>query len=154
MSPRSVHRAAAAGAAAAGLLVALGAALPWITLYGGLHPLRGIVGPYGQALFAAGIGSALGAALLMLRSPRAAGRLLLALAGVILAFASWLGFSRLPATVAALQENPLLVAGTGPGIYLVIAGAGAMLAAAAVAARTVPAPISASNAMSPARIRS
>ena len=154
MSSTALHRAAAVGVAAAGLVIALGSALPWLTLYGGLHPLRGTMGPYGRALFATGISVALAVAV-VLRRPREGGRLLMPVAMAILAFAAWLAFSRLPTTLAALRDNPLLVAGEGPGIYLVMTGATAMLVAAAIGARlpTAPAPMSASNPASSARMR-
>jgi len=152
--PDLVRRAAAGGAAAAGVLVAVGAASPWLTLYGGLHPLRGTMGLWGQALFTAGIVSAGGAWMLM-RAPRRGGQVLAAAGLVMLAFACWLAFSRIPVTLAELRENPLLVAGAGSGIYLVIAGCIALTVSAGLGA-LAPADGGRNpsmNALSSARIR-
>lgn len=125
---------AALAAATGGLLVALGAALPWVTLYGGLHPLRGIIGPYGQSLLAGGIACAV-AALALPRYPRIAGRILLVVAVVFLGAGSWLAVVMLPGMLAALRENPFLIAAAGPGPWFVIAGATVLGLASAAAMR-------------------
>lgn len=125
-------RTAAFGAAVGGLLIAAGAVLPWITLYGGLHPLRGILGLYGQLLFAVGIGCAT-AALFLARSPRRLGSLLLSAAGGVFAFASWLAFGRIPGTLERMQENPFLIAGQGNGPHVALLGALLVLAAGIIA---------------------
>ncbi|HEU4828564.1 MAG TPA: hypothetical protein VFT04_05165 [Gemmatimonadales bacterium] len=127
-----VSRAAAVGAAAGGLLIATGAVLPWMTLYGGLHPLRGILGPYGQLLFAAGIGCATGA-LFLARFPRRLGSMLLGAAAGVFAFASWLAFGSIPGTLERMQENPFLVASQGNGPHVALVGALMVLCAGAIA---------------------
>lgn len=127
-----VSRAAAGGAAAGGLLIAAGAVLPWMTLYGGLHPLRGILGPYGQVLFAAGIGCVAGAFFLA-RFPRRLGSVLLGAAAGVFAFASWLAYGRIPGAIERMQENPFLVAGQGNGPHVALAGALMVLCAGVIA---------------------
>src|SRR5207244_10958570 len=44
----------ALAAVAGGGLMAIGAFLPWLTLYAGLHPLRGVIGLNGRFLAAGG----------------------------------------------------------------------------------------------------
>ena len=134
--PAGTPLAAAVGAAAGGALLALGAWLPWLTLYGGLHPLRGTMGAYGQAMFALGIGAVAGAVLL-LRRPRRGGLLLLFAATGAAAFLGWLLERGLPAQLALMRENPFLVAGAGPGPRVALAGA-LLLMAAGWAARSHP----------------
>lgn len=129
-----VSRAAALGAAAGGLLIAAGAVLPWITLYGGLHPLRGILGLYGQLLFAAGLGCAIGA-LFLGRSPRRLGSIVLGLAAGVFAFAAWLAFARIPVMLEGMRENPFLVAGQGRGPHVALLGALLVLVAGSLALR-------------------
>src|SRR3989442_10779266 len=48
------ERYVASAAVAGGALVAIGAFLPWLTLYAGLHPLRGVIGLNGRVLAAGG----------------------------------------------------------------------------------------------------
>lgn len=127
-------RAAALGAAAGGILIAMGAVLPWITLYGGLHPLRGILGIYGQVLFAGGLGCMVGA-LFLARSPRRGGPIVLAVAAAMLAFAAWLAFNRIPGTLAQIRENPFLVAAQGTGPYVAMLGTLLALVAGTLAVR-------------------
>jgi hypothetical protein len=124
------------GAATGGALLALGAWLPWLTLYGGLHPLRGTMGAYGQVMFAGGVAAAAGAALVFRRPHQGGIPLLLGAAGAV-AFLGWLLVSGLPAQLEVLRENPFLVAATGPGPRVALAGA-LLLMAAGWAARSHP----------------
>src|SRR3989442_14869602 len=50
------ERYVASAAVAGGALLAIGAFLPWLTLYAGLHPLRGVIGLNGRVLAAGGAG--------------------------------------------------------------------------------------------------
>src|SRR5881628_528032 len=50
----SEERRFALAAVAGGGLMAIGAFLPWLTLYAGLHPLRGVIGLNGRVLAAGG----------------------------------------------------------------------------------------------------
>lgn len=114
-------RAAACLAAAGGILVAAGAAMPWVTLYGGLHPLRGTIGPHGKVLLAVGVLAVAHAAFIH-RRPGSAERLLLPIALVVITFASWLAFARLPSMMSSLRENPFIVAQPGQGPVVILVG--------------------------------
>src|SRR5919198_5708132 len=48
------ERFVASGAVASGVLIAIGAFLPWLSLFAGLHPLRGVIGLNGRVLAAGG----------------------------------------------------------------------------------------------------
>src|SRR5436309_15865396 len=50
----SEERRFALAAVVGGVLMAIGAFLPWLTLYAGLHPLRGVIGLNGRILVAGG----------------------------------------------------------------------------------------------------
>src|SRR5690349_7783933 len=50
----SEERRFALAAVAGGALMTIGAFLPWLTLYAGLHPLRGVMGWNGRVLAAGG----------------------------------------------------------------------------------------------------
>src|SRR5881392_1398495 len=50
----SEERRFALAAVAGGALLAIGAFLPWLTLYAGLHPQRGVIGLNGRVLAAGG----------------------------------------------------------------------------------------------------
>jgi len=52
--PTAQERRVASAAVAGGVLMAIGAFLPWLTLYAGLHPLRGVIGLNGRVLAAGG----------------------------------------------------------------------------------------------------
>ena len=118
-------------ALAGGIAVAVGALLPWLTLYGGLHPMRGIIGLYGWLLLSAGVVSVLLVSAAW-RRRRIASRLLLLLAFATLGFSSWIAFAEIPATLVAISNNPFLVAGRGPGPYVIVAGSLLLVLAAAV----------------------
>lgn len=131
----NIPRAAALAAAAGGILMALGAAMPWISMLGGLHPLRGIIGPYGKVLLVCGIACAAGA-ILLARYPRPAARLMLPAATAICAFAGWIAFVQVPGAIAAMREHPFLIPAAGPGPFVVLAGAMIVLGGASVSFRT------------------
>jgi hypothetical protein len=106
-----------------------GATLPWLTLYAGLHPLRGTTGLYGWIAFGAGaLACAAGVAASRsharwLGAWLRRGRLLLG--GGVLAFAVWLVFG-----LVAILHRPaaaMLAPRPGPGLFLVLAGAALIL---------------------------
>lgn len=106
---------------AGGTLVVVGSWLPWFTLYAGLHPLRGITGLNGKLLAASGLLAAF-VGLLLLMKPRRALHWLLGSLGLCLTlFTAWI-LAGVPATYRAMQENPLLVAQLGPGLWVVLGG--------------------------------
>ncbi len=113
----------AAGLAGAigGTLIIVGTVLPWFSLYAGLHPLRGIMGLNGRLLLAGGAVAAIIGTVLLFRDLRPL-RLLLGGLGIGLAlFAGWILLG-VPATYRTLQENPMLVAQIGPGLFVALLG--------------------------------
>lgn len=119
---------------AGGTLVVVGSWLPWFTLYAGLHPLRGITGLNGQLLAAGGLLAAV-VSVMLLTKPRRTLHWLLGGLGLCLAlFTAWI-LAGVPATYRAMQENPLLVAQTGPGLWVVLGGALLVVTSAVISAR-------------------
>lgn len=116
---------------AGGTLVIVGSWLPWFTLYAGLHPLRGITGLNGQLLAAGGLLAAV-ASVMLLTKPRRSLHWLLGSLGLCLTlFTAWI-LAGVPATYRAMQENPLLVAQLGPGLWVVLGGTLLIAAGASV----------------------
>ena len=123
----------ALAAVAGGGLMAIGAFLPWLTLYAGLHPLRGVIGLNGRFL-AAGGAVCLVAGVRGWVRPAPVVRWVVALVGGALAgFGVWL-IVQLLITYHHLRANPMLVPRLGPGLFIAVAGA---LVAGATAARTL-----------------
>jgi hypothetical protein len=122
-----------------GLLVA-GAFLPWLSLYAGLHPLRGVIGLNGRLIAAGGV-VCLGSGAVEWRHPTIAGRRIsLALGVALTAFAGWLLMQQ---AVVYRELSPMLVPRHGIGLFVALAGS--LLAAMsglvpAVTARRVSAP--------------
>jgi hypothetical protein len=110
-----------AGLAIGGALAMIGASLPWLTLYAGLHSYPGIIGVYGWLIF--GIGAvALICGLLAIRSkPRWLGRSSAILGIALLAFTAWL-FQGLMQIVHR-PEAVMLVPRPGPGLFVAASGA-------------------------------
>lgn len=104
------------------LMVLVGVALPWLTLFAGLKAYTGFAGRHGQLVLAGGIAAAL-CALVTLARPIPALRLPNAVLGASLAgFSAWLlvGVVSLANREAS---NPMLLAHVGPGLFVVAAGA-------------------------------
>jgi hypothetical protein len=105
---------------AGGVLLMSGAALPWLTLFAGLHQYGGTIGVYGQAVFAAGaVAMVCGIIAVRVRPPW----LPFASASfgvVVFAFAVWLfiGLEQIVHRPDAIMFVPR----TGPGLFVVIAG--------------------------------
>jgi hypothetical protein len=106
---------------AGGTLVIVGSWLPWFTLYAGLHPLRGITGLNGQLLAAGGLLAAVVSVMLLTKPRRSLHWLLGSLSLCLTLFTAWI-LAGVPATYRAMQENPLLVAQLGPGLWVVLGG--------------------------------
>ena len=116
-----------------GLIVVIGTLLPWMTLLGGLHTYRGIIGLYGR-LIALGGGAAVALGLrLALRDDRllrwAAG----VLGGALFLFSAGL-LRNLVATVSDLRGNPMMLAAPGWGLYVCIGGAALVCASLVISA--------------------
>ena len=101
--------------------MAIGAFLPWLTLYAGLHPLRGVIGLNGR-VFAAGGAVCLVAGVRGWSRPAPGVRWVVSLFGGALAvFGIWL-IVQLLITYRHLRANPMLVPRLGPGLFLVLVG--------------------------------
>lgn len=105
-----------------GVLLAVGAALPWLSLFAGLRPYSGLAGLYGRLVFGGGALAVAGGAAMCVRGEpwlrTAVGTL-----GVLLAvFIGWL-LVGLRATSHALAGQPMLIARPGPGLFVALAGA-------------------------------
>jgi hypothetical protein len=111
----------ALGLIVGGPLLMAGAALPWLTLFAGLHPYGGLIGPYGWGIFAAGaVALASGFAILRARPPWA-GWASAIMGCAVLVFAVWLlaGLEQIIHRPSAM----MLVPRAGPGLFVVLSGA-------------------------------
>jgi ABC-type Fe3+-siderophore transport system permease subunit len=125
-APSTGDRRAAVGLVVGGGLVVAGALLPWLTLFAGLQHYPGTTGLYGWVVLAGG-GAAVLSGLWGLRSspawlPWAGASLGLAL----FLFAVWL-IAGLHQTMSQ-PAGPMLVPRAGPGLFVVLAGAGLLAA--------------------------
>ena len=118
-----------AGLIAGGMLVMIGAVLPWLTLYAGLQQYSGLIGLYGRTAFALGILACIAGAFapakwrpLLLPASAAAGIALLAL-GV------WLYEGVLQ--IVQRPDSAMVVPQSGSGLFVMMAG-GALLVAAPI----------------------
>jgi len=105
-----------------GVIVAVGAVLPWMSLFAGLHTYPGIAGLYGRLAFAGGALSAVGGVVIL---PRPDPRLRLAIGtlGVALTlFSAWVLLG-LRATTRHLDQHPFLLPRPEPGLFVVLVGA-------------------------------
>jgi hypothetical protein len=116
-----------------GALIAVGAWLPWLTMFAGLQTYRGIIGLNGRVLLAGGIIVALGGIAGM--AGRATTRLsrAVSLAAAVLGGGAVAMLVRLITTWRGLAAtDAMMVARPGPGLFVAILGAvlatGALLA--------------------------
>jgi hypothetical protein len=131
------ERFVASGAVASGVLIAIGAFLPWLSLFAGLHPLRGVIGLNGRLLAAGGV-VGLVAGVCYWRRPVPRLRQAVAVLGWVLAgFSIWLT-AQLLLTYRDLRANPMLVPQLGPGLFLALAGGLVSVTTAALGAATRP----------------
>jgi hypothetical protein len=106
---------------AGGALVMAGAALPWLTLYAGLHQYPGTMGLYGQAIFAAGAAAVVGGIIALRVRPPWLALGTSAFGAAVFAFAAWL-FAGLQEIVHR-PDTAMLVPRAGPGLFVVLGGA-------------------------------
>ena len=105
---------AAAFAVAGGVIIAVGAVLPWMSLFAGLQSYRGIAGLYGRLAFAAGALAIIGG-VVMLTRPHPRLRLAIGGLGVALTlFATWV-LMGLRATTQHLRASSLSAPAPGTG---------------------------------------
>ncbi len=113
-----------------GGLVATGALLPWLTLFAGLQHYSGLIGLYGWLVLAGGAAAvALGLAMFV-RPARWLHVGGLALGLTLTIFTVWLA-GRLFETMHGVGADAMFVARPGPGLFVAMAGA-VLVAAAAV----------------------
>jgi len=119
--PHARERLVASAAVASGMLIVLGAFLPWLSLFAGLHPMRGVIGLNGRLL-------AVGGALCLVAGvrywQRPAPRLrhaVAVLAWGLAGFTLWL-MIQLFVTYRDLRANGMLVPRLGPGLFLALVG--------------------------------
>ena len=115
------ERLVASAAVASGVLVAGGAFLPWLSLFAGLHPMRGVLGLNGRLLAAGGV-LCLVAGVRYWQRPAPRLRWTVAVLGWgLTGFTIWLTV-QLFISYRELRANPMLVPRLGPGLFLALAG--------------------------------
>ena len=104
---------------AGGALLIAGAFLPWLSLFAGLHPLRGVIGLNGRLIVVGGVVCLVSGAIEWLHPSIAARRISLALGVALTAFAGWLLMQQ-----AALYHelSPMLAPRRGIGLFVALAG--------------------------------
>ena len=126
-SPSTQERLVASAAVVGGALIATGAFLPWLSLFAGLHPLRGVIGLNGRLLAAAGAVCLVAGVRYWQRPAPRLQRAVAVLGWVLTAFAICLAV-QLFNSYRELRANPMLVPRLGPGLFLALLGS--LLAAA------------------------
>jgi hypothetical protein len=117
----------ATAAIAGGATVIAGTLLPWLTLFAGLHPYRGIIGWNGRVLLAGGVLAVAGGVWLLVRDTQPVRRTIGALGVAMLAFVVWLLVQQNAMYHDLLSQHPMTVPGVGPGLH--VASGGALLIA-------------------------
>ena len=113
---------AAVAAVGGGALLLLGAFLPWLSFYMGLHPLRGVIGLNGRIL-AAGGALCLGLGVVSWLRPRLAVQRAAALLGYGLGgFVLWLMLQQF-ILLRELRRTPMMFPRLGPGLFVALGGA-------------------------------
>jgi len=113
---------AATPAIAGGAVVAVGAVLPWMSLFAGLHSYPGVAGLYGRLAFAGGTLAALGGVVMLTRDDAWLRRAIGGLGATLTVFATWV-LMGLRSTTRHLEQHPFLLPRPEPGLFVVIAGA-------------------------------
>src|SRR5207244_12927031 len=108
------ERLVASAAVVGGALIAIGAFLPWLSPFAGLHPLRGIIGLNGRLLAAGGVVCLVAGLRCWQRPDRWLQRAVAAVGWALTGFAIWLTI-QLFITYRELRGNPMLVPRLGPG---------------------------------------
>jgi len=107
-------------AATGGMLVMLGAALPWLTLFAGLQQYRGLIGLNGKLLFAGGTIAVVAGAAVAQRDRPVLARSTAVLGGLMAGFAIWLLVG--VQTMVASGLGAMLVPRVGPGLFVALSG--------------------------------
>lgn len=109
-------------AIAGGSALIAGAWLPWLSLFAGLYPMRGVIGLNGQLIFAAGVAIAVLGTLLLVRDVRGAS-LMLGGAGVLLLGLVASIFAGIRHLTNGTGDQAMLVPRAGVGFWVVVLGA-------------------------------
>lgn len=104
-----------------GVLVVVGALLPWLSLFAGLQRYSGTTGLYGRLAFAGGAASIAGGCLILFRPDHRLRVAVGGLGGLLTLFACWVLLG-LRATTHELGRHALLLARPGPGLFVVLTG--------------------------------
>lgn len=120
-SPSTQERLVASTAVVGGALIAIGAFLPWLSLFAGLDPLRGLIGLNGRLLAAGGVVCLVAGVRYWHRPALRLRRAVAALGWALTGFAIWLAIQLL-ITYRELRADPLLVPRLGPGLFLALVG--------------------------------
>jgi hypothetical protein len=121
-SPSTQERLVASAAVVGGALIAIGAFLPWLSLFAGLHPLRGVIGLNGRLLAAGGVVCLVAGVRCWHRPAVRLQRAVAVLGWALSGFAIWLVIQLL-ITYRELRANPMVVPRLGPGLFLALVGA-------------------------------
>lgn len=116
------ERLVGSAAVVGGALIAIGAFLPWLSLFAGLHPLRGVIGLNGRLLAVGGVICLVAGVGCWRRAAPGMQRGVAVLGCALAGFAVWL-IVRLLTTYRDLSANPMLVPRLGPGLFVALAGA-------------------------------
>jgi hypothetical protein len=108
-------------AVAGGVIIAVGAVLPWMSLFAGLHPYSGIAGLYGRLVLAGGALSAIGGVAILVRPDRQLRLAIGALGAALTLFAAWVLLG-LRETTSRLDQHAFLLPRPGSGLFVVLAG--------------------------------
>jgi hypothetical protein len=119
--PTTRERLVASAAIAGGVLMAAGAFLPWLSLYAGLYPLRGVIGLNGRIVAAGGAVCLAAGVTSWLRPARSVRWVVALVGGGLTGFGGWL-IVQLLITYRNLGANPMLVPQLGPGLFVAVAG--------------------------------
>jgi hypothetical protein len=116
---------------AGGVLVVIGAWLPWLTMFAGLQTIRGTVGWNGRALLIGGVLVALGGGAALLGVASRNVRRVVSLVAALIGGGGMVLLVRLISTWRELTvTDALMVPRLGPGVFLIVIGA--LLATAAL----------------------
>jgi hypothetical protein len=109
---------------AGGVLVVVGAWLPWLTMFAGLQTIRGTVGWNGRALLAGGVIVALGGGAALIGEASRNVRRAVSLVAALIGGGGIVLLVRLISTWRELTTtDALMVPRLGPGLFLIVVGA-------------------------------
>ncbi len=105
-----------------GGLVVVGAFLPWLTLFAGLHDFPGVAGLNGRILAVGGALAAVSGICLVLRPWPLLRWAVCALGGALALGAGWLLLQQRAMVAELVVEHPMTVAASGPGLLVALVG--------------------------------